>query len=162
MNKNQLTIVKEHKFDNPLITKIDSIIDKSIRGCHLKYFHTFDHVCEYGLNFTNIANNETVNFTITDKRMGVYELNKKLAFARERGFKLNQINKLTIKNNSNLQNIIICYYLKHRVPMCHRLFFRRISQNKDYIENFCNDINNPFHFACGKWYLANQTLLICM
>ena len=42
--------------------------------------------------------------------------------------------------------------------MCHRLFFRRISQSKEYIENFYNDINNPFHFACRKWYLANQTL----
>ena len=42
--------------------------------------------------------------------------------------------------------------------MCHRLFFRRISQSKEYIENFCKNIDNPFHFACGKWYLANQTL----
>ena len=52
----------------------------------------------------------------------------------------------------------ISYYLKHRIPMCHRLFFRRMSQSKEYIENFCNDINNPFHFACRKWFLANQTL----
>ena len=29
--------------------------------------------------------------------MDVYELNKKLAIARERGFKFNKINKLTIK-----------------------------------------------------------------
>ena len=29
--------------------------------------------------------------------MGMYELNKKLAIARERNFKLNQINKLTKK-----------------------------------------------------------------
>ena len=158
MNKNQLTIVKECKFHNPLITKEDCIIDNSIRDCHHNYFHTFDHVCEYDLNFTNIANNETVNFTISDKCMGVYELNKKLAIARERGFKFNQINKLTIKVNSNFQRIKLCYYLKHRIPMCHRLFFRRISQNKEYLGNFCNDKNNAFHFACRKWYLANQTL----
>ena len=106
MNANQLTIVKEYEFDNPLITKIDSIIDNSIRDCHKKYFHTFDHICEYDLSFTNIANNETANFTISDKCMGVYELNKKLAIARERGFKFNQINKLTIKIISNLQRII--------------------------------------------------------
>ena len=58
--------------------------------------------------------------------MGMYELNKKLAIAREGGFKFNQINKLTIKIISNLQSINICYYLKHRIPMCHRLFFKRI------------------------------------
>ena len=84
------------------------------------------------------------------------EINKKLAIARENGFNFNQINKLTIKIKGNLQCINICYYLKHRIPMCHRLFFRRISQSKEYIENICNDINNPF--ACRKWYLANQTL----
>ena len=158
MNANQLTIVKEYEFDKPPIQKIDSLIDNSIRNCHHKYFHTFDHVCEYDLNFTDIANYETANFTISDKCMGMYELNKTIAIARERGFKFNQINKLTIKINSNLQSINICYYLKHRIPMCHRLFFRRISQSKEYIENFCNDINNLFRFAYRKWYLANQAL----
>ena len=158
LNANQLTIVKEYEFDKPPIQKIDSPIDNSIKDCDHKYFHTFDHVCEYDLNFTIIANNETANFTISDKCMGMYEINKNLAIARERGFKFYQINKLTIKIISYLQSINICYYLKHRIPMCHRLFFRRISQSKEYIENFCNDINNPFHFACRKWYLANQTL----
>ena len=157
MNENQLTVVKENEINNPLIQKIDSLIDNSIRDCHQKYFHTFDYVCEYDLNFTNITNNETVNFTISDKTMGMYELNKKLAIARERNFVFNQINKLTIKNYSNLQSINICYYLKHRIPMCNRLFFRRISQNIEHIENFCNDLNNPFHFKCRKWYLDNQT-----
>ena len=47
MNKSQLTIVKEYKFAKPLIQKIDSVIDNSIRGCHHKYFHRFDRVCEY-------------------------------------------------------------------------------------------------------------------
>ena len=42
--------------------------------------------------------------------------------------------------------------------MCHRLFFRKIPQNKEYIENFCKDINKQSHFACRKWYLDNQTL----
>ena len=30
MNKNQLTIVKEYKFDKPLIQKIDSLIHKRL------------------------------------------------------------------------------------------------------------------------------------
>ena len=79
-------IVKEYEIDNPLIQNIDSIIDNSIRDCHNKYFHTFDHICEYNLNFTNTTNNETVNFTISDKSMGMYELNKKLTIARGNGF----------------------------------------------------------------------------
>ena len=90
--------------------------------------------------------------------MGVYEFKKILAIAWEWGFGFNQIIKLTIKINSNLQSINICYFLKHSIPICHRLFFKRISQIKEYIENFCFDISNPFHFACRKRFLANQTL----
>ena len=40
--------------------------------------------------FSNITNNETVNFTISDKSMGLYDLNKNLTVARERGFLNNQ------------------------------------------------------------------------
>ena len=35
--------------------------------------------------------------------------------------------------------------------MCHRQFFRVISKNRDYVENFSNDMENPFHFACQNW-----------
>ena len=53
-----------------LLGIIDSLIDYSIKDCHNKYFHTFDHICDYDLNFT-----------ISDKSMGMYELNKKLLLA---------------------------------------------------------------------------------
>ena len=36
-----------------------------------------------------------------------------------------------IKIYNNLSNIIIFYYLNHRVAMYHRLIFKRISQNKN-------------------------------
>ena len=36
--------------------------------------------------------------------------------------------------------------------MCHRTIFRRKSHNKKFMENFCIDVNDPFHFACCKWY----------
>ena len=156
MNENQLTVVREYKFDNPLITNIDSMIDKSIKDCHHKYFHTFDHICEYNLNFTNITNNETVNFAISDKSLNLYELNKKLTIARERGFKFNQINKLTIKIYSNLKYINIHYHLKLGASPLHRQFFKLLSRNRDYIQTHYSDINNPFHFACRQWYSYNN------
>ena len=34
MNENELCVVKEYKFDNPLITKIDSLIDNCYRDCY--------------------------------------------------------------------------------------------------------------------------------
>ena len=160
MNKNQLTVVKEYEFDNPLIQKIDSIIVNSIRDCHNKYFHTFDHICEYDLNFTNITNNETVNFTISDKCLGLYELNRKLTLARERGFIFNHINKLTIKIYSSLSHINIHYHLKLGASLLHRQFFIKLSKNRDYIQTCCNNRRNPFHFACRQWYLYNNPGII--
>ena len=83
MNEN--IIVKEYEFDNPLIQNIDSIINKCWRECYNKYFHTFEYICEYNLNFTK-PNNEKVDLTISDKSIGLYELNKKLTVARQNGY----------------------------------------------------------------------------
>ena len=156
MNDNQLTIVKEYEFKNPLIQKIGSLIDNSIRDCHRNYFHTFDHICEYDINFTNITNNESVNFTISDKSMSMYELNKKLTTACENGFLFNQINKLTVKIYSNLSHINIHYHLRLGSPPLHRQFFIKISHNLDYIQTHCNDHRNSFHFACRQWFSYNN------
>ena len=40
--------------------------------------------------------------------------------------------------------------------MCHRLFLRRIAQNREYIQTYCNDRRNLFHFACRQWYSYNN------
>ena len=149
-------IVMEYEFDKPLIHKIDSTIDNCIRDCHHKYFHTFDHVCEYDLNFTNISNNETVNFTISNKNMGLYELNEKLTIARGNGFIFNHINKLTIKIYSNLSHIKIHYHLRLGASPLHRQLFIKISHNRDYIQTHCNDRRNTFHFACRQWFSYNN------
>ena len=131
MNKNQLTVVKNYEFDKPLIQKIDSIIDNGIRDCHKKYFHTFDLLCVYDINFTNNTNNQTVNFAISDKNLNLYEVNKKLTVARQKGFTFNQINKPTIKIHSNISRRKIHYYSKVQIPIMHRQFFKILSQNRN-------------------------------
>ena len=151
MNENEIHVVKEYNFDNPPITKIDSIIDGCYRDCHCKYFHTFKYVCIYDIKLTNITKNEKINISLSDESLGLYELNIKLTIARQRGFILNQINKLTIKIYSHQRYINISYYLKHRIPKMHRQFFKKLSQNNDYVQTHCNDRNNPFHFAYQKW-----------
>ena len=105
----------------------------------------------YEIKLTNIANNELINLTISGKSMNLYELNEKITVARQNGFIFIQINKLTMKFYSHLRYINISYYLKSQIPMCHRQFFRVISQNREYVDNFCNDLYNPFPFACQKW-----------
>ena len=131
MNKYQLAVVKENEFNNPLIQEIDSLIDNSIRDCHNKYFHTFDHICEHDLYFTKSGNNETVNFTLSDKCMGMYELNRKITVARGNGFNFIKINNFKIKIYSNLSKINIHYHLKLGAPPLHRQFLRKISHNRE-------------------------------
>ena len=151
MNENELYVVKEYKFDNPPITKIDSIIDGCYRDCHNKCFHTFKYVCIYDIKLSNITNNEIINISISDESLGLYELNKKLTLARQRGFRFLHINKLKLKIYSHQRYINISCYLKHRIPIMHRQFFKKLSQNRDYVQTHCNDRNNPFHFACQTW-----------
>ena len=153
---NESFIVGESEFDNPLIQKVDSIIDSSIGDCHNKYFHTIDHIFEYDINCTNIGNNETVNFRIPDKSMASYELNKKLTVARQNGFIFYQIKKLKTKTYSNLSHINIHYYLKLQIPIMQRHFFRKLAQNPEYNQTHCNDRKNLFHFACRQWYSHNN------
>ena len=79
--------------------------------------------------------------------MSLYDVNEKLKIARENGFVVNQINKLKIKIYSNLSNKNIHYYLKFQIPMCHRQFFKVISQNPEYVKIHFKDMDNPFNFA---------------
>ena len=54
---------------------------------------------------------------------------------------------------SHFTNINIYYYLKLQIPIMHRHFFTKLSQNPEYIETHCNDRRKPFRFACRKWYI---------
>ena len=45
MIENELYVVKENTFDNPILTETDSIIDKCFRDCHNSYFHNFKYEC---------------------------------------------------------------------------------------------------------------------
>ena len=82
-------------------------------------------ICD-DLNFTNVGINQSVNFTFSDKYMGMYELNQNLAKVRGNGFIFTQMNNFKIKIYSYLSHINIHHYLKLRIPMCYRLFLRRI------------------------------------
>ena len=55
----------------------------------------------------------------------------------------------------------IVIFLKLRIPIKHPQFFRKLSQNHDYIQTFCNDRRNPFHFACRQWFLFNNPQRCC-
>ena len=142
MNEHQLKVVKKYEYNTPLLTEIDSIIDKSFTDCNNKYFNPFKIICEYDLNFTNITDNEIVDFMISDESMSMFELNKKLTLARQRKFKFNQINKLTIKFYTPLSQNNIYRYLKFQCPILVRQIIKIKSRNPESIQRFCNIFHN--------------------
>ena len=88
--------------------------------------------------------------------MNLYDINERVENARENGFKLNEIVKLTLKNYSSLSNKNICYYIKLQIPIMHRRVFKIASQNPDCLESICNDLINLFDFACRRWILYKK------
>ena len=60
MNENELYLVKEYNFDNPLCSKLDSVLDSCSKDPHNKYFHKFNYECIYDIKFENIAKNEII------------------------------------------------------------------------------------------------------
>ena len=128
---NDKIFVKGYEFNNPLFQNIDFIIDDCVRDSHVKYFHTFDHICEDVVNFATIGNNEIVKLTISYENMALYELNKQLIIAPGIGFLFNQINKLNKKVLSNLSHIIIHYYLKLQIPIMLHHFITKLAQNPE-------------------------------
>ena len=160
INENKLFVVKYYKFGKKDIHEIDYILDGVIKDCRRNYFYTFEYKLVYNINFTNISNNEEVNLVITHKSMEFktefYGLNKKIKNARRNGFIFNQINNFKIEIYSNLSYINIHYYLKLGAPPLHRQFFKILSRNRNYIQTYCDNLRNPFHFACRQWYSYNN------
>ena len=114
----------------------------------------------YDIEFTNTTTKEEgfLNFRhdclefITEN----YGINKRVINAKNKKFLFDEILKLTIKFFSSLSNIIIFYYVKHRIPIVHRLFFRIISQNPAYVKTRSNDMENPLNLAIRKWMIKQE------
>ena len=78
---NESTVVKEFDFNTPDIHDIDCLVHYYFKDCRNKYFHSFEYTLVYDIKFTNISNNDEINFTNTHRSMpfksGFFGLNKK-------------------------------------------------------------------------------------
>ena len=64
MNKNKLNVVREYKFDKPLITDADSIIENCFNDCRDNFFDEYKYECLF--------------LTIVDRNLDEDGLNKEL------------------------------------------------------------------------------------
>ena len=106
--ENYGTVVMEHEFVKPSFDEVNYLLKDTKKDWRKKYL-------------------EYVKF-----KFQLYGLNLKIKTALENGFRFNQTVKLTIKNDSSLSNIIICYCFKFLIPMMHSEHFWCIGNILEY------------------------------
>ena len=67
-----------------------------------------------------------------------YGLSKKIKNAGNIAFIFNDLANLTMKIDSTLSSINMCYYLKLRISIIDRDLFEIISQKPEYVRTHCN------------------------
>ena len=60
-------------------------------------------------------------------------------------YKTNEVNKLFVKIEGEINNFVIITYLKMKIPLFWRKMFMHIANNRDYIYNFCNNLMINFN-----------------
>ena len=68
-----------------------------------------------------------------------YGISKKIKNAGKNRFKFSEIVKVTIKIDSIMKSMNICYFLKTPMPKIYKQFFRKFSQKPEYGKNACID-----------------------
>ena len=78
---------------------------------------------------------------------------------RKKGYKLIEINNLTLRYYGNIDDLIKCYHLKLALPLSpsEKAFYKNIATNDDYINNYCLPRQSDFTDKCVKRYLLNKT-----
>ena len=142
LNENQLSIVKEYEYDNPLFKDIDYILNICINDCYKNYFQPIRNICSYNIEFTNISDDNIINLTISDSYLTINELNKKLKNARNNGYIFSKLNKLSIKFYNYLSQTNILKYYKFHCPLLIRQILKIMSSDYNSIQRISNIFHN--------------------
>ena len=67
-----------------------------------------------------------------------------------------RINKIVIICWVGLSIIGIDYYMRIELPGIDRIFHNKTAHTHEYVNNYCNNHDNPFQLACWRWYLLNS------
>ena len=80
------SVVKHYESFQPEFNEVDYLLDKVVKDCRNRFFHTFKYRCVYYIKFTNIANNEKFIFNSSHDCIEIkheyYELIKKIKIAK--------------------------------------------------------------------------------
>ena len=143
--------VEEYEFVIRSFFETNYLVGCAYENCENRHFHRFVYRCVNGKKLINVTKSKE---GILQVSLGYREfvteydgLKVKILLIKNIGFIFGQTLKLTMKFYSNLKNIKIDYYLKHRIPIMHRQLLKTITQNPENVKTHCIDRNSSFHFA---------------
>ena len=74
---------------------------------------------------------------------------------------LGDINKITVRIFANVSDLNICYYLKTSLASSlERLFFKKISNNEEYINTYWFGKHTKFGNDCIPWFTYNISKVV--
>ena len=67
-----------------------------------------------------------------------------MILAQKKNLRFIEIDKLILKCWGDFSDIILS-----------RIFFQKLAHNREYIKNYCNNLDNEFSLICCGWYQNN-------
>ena len=119
-------------------------------NCKINCFHSFKLDCICDVQFKDIENKKIIDKEIRDD--GLIKKRIEMILAQKKNLKFLEIDKLIIKCWGGFSNNNVKYYMSLKVSFTSRLFFQKMAPNREYIKNYCNDLDNEFNFICCRWY----------
>ena len=104
--------------------------------CGLSYLHKIDYGCDFVVEITDIKKNKVVIVKLKNVSASggdLYRRIRETLVAWQNKFKLNRINKLTIKVVGDLQNLNIRYYSNLKIPIMHQQLYKKVAHNEEKI-----------------------------
>ena len=144
-----MIVTSEYIFLNPKINEITDILNNTRLGQDQKYGDNCSRKIEVrcNINFLDKIKNKTKNITISDYH--VHRGMKKTIIASQGRYELIGSNKLSILIEGNIYKNVINNYMKfNNIPVLWKKFFLKITNNRDYVNNFCNRPLNRFDQHC--------------
>ena len=150
-----MVFVKEYVFYSINIKDVDEIIVKASSDCSDRYIHSYSFCRIFNVKILDEKDNKTKDKVFKHRSIGMFLF---LCRMKEKGYKVIEMKKLTLRYYGNINDLNICYRFKLGLPFSplEIAFYKNIATNDGYINNYCVRFQSDFTEKCIMWYLYNK------
>ena len=135
---------REYVIYKPDIKTDEEFIVDKVTNCENNCFHTFNFEFKCDVKIKDIKNKKIINREIGND--GLRKKRIEMILAPKKNLRFTEIDKLKIKCWGDLRDNNIRYYMSLKIPFIIRLFFQKIAHNREYVNNYCNNLDNEYIF----------------